>query len=339
MSQLVPTRRTTPTMAELAAAILRAWPDATKPALGVLYAQFAGETGKGLHCYGFNLANVKWTPGCGWDYHALLGVWEGVTPAAAERLIATGQWAPDPSKDHAIAVGPGKVSIIATQSNPASWFRAYPDLGTGARVYVTSKQPDPNLPPEKQPRYASAWPFVVAGDCDGYARELGRKGYYTASPDAYSRAMLAHHAEWMRSTGYEEAKGMPLPEPLSIRAGARVRVTASALNVRATPATSATILARLPGGTIVETLSANERDWVEVRVGPAITGWVATAHVAIVDADEPELDDAPAMPTVDMVTGETWVLPFEIVRPRLEEQLLVQRCPRCSRVSCSGDCS
>ncbi|MBX3216936.1 MAG: SH3 domain-containing protein, partial [Labilithrix sp.] len=152
------------------------------------------------------------------------------------------------------------------------------------------------------------------------------------------RAMLSHYAEWMRSTGYEEARGMPLPEPMQIRAGALVRVTASALNVRATPTTAAPILARLPGGTIVETTRANERDWVEVRVGPAITGWVSTAYLAIVDAAEPELDDAPAMPTVDMVTGETWVLPFEIVRPRLEEQILVPRCSRCSRVSCAGDC-
>lgn len=327
MSKLVPTVRTTPTMRDFARALLATWSDASKPAAGVLYAQFAGETGKGAHCYGHNLGNVKWSAGCGWDYHALNGVWEGVTPAQAERLIAFGQWRADPSADHARAVGPGKVSIIALPNNPAAWFRAYPSLSAGARVYVDTKR-------NPGGRYSSAWAYALAGDCDGYARELGRKGYYTASADAYARTMLAHHAEWMRATGYEEAKGMPLPESLEIRAGARVRVTASRLNVRSSASTASPIIATLKLGTVVETARTNERDWVEVHVGVAVKGWVATAYLALVDA-EPELDDAPAMPTVHMVSGESWVIPWETVT-RMPETVL--RCPRCTLVSCAGDC-
>lgn len=190
-----------------------------KAAAGVLYAQFAGETGRGQHCYGWNLGNVKWSKGCGWPYHVLQGVWEGVTPERAAQLIATGQWAPDPNPDHARAVGPGKISIIATPENPASWFRSYPDLTTGMSVFVAAKR-------NPTSRYASAWPFLVAGDCDGYARELGRRGYYTASPDAYSRAMLAHHREWMASTAYDEALEA---RAASAVAPAKVRAASSAV--------------------------------------------------------------------------------------------------------------
>jgi hypothetical protein len=133
---------------------------------------------------------VKWSQGCGWEvacigpaYHALNGVWEGKTPAEAERLIASGRARLDPSADHARAVGPNKVSIILLPTDPGSWFRAYPALSMGIRVFVDSKR-------SPSSRYASAWPYALAGDCDSYARELGRRGFFMASPDAYSAAML-----------------------------------------------------------------------------------------------------------------------------------------------------
>ena len=127
---------------------------------------------------------------------------------------------------------------------------------------------------------------------------------------------------------------MPLPEPLQVRAGARVRVTASSLNVRSRPSTSEPIIARLPGGAVVETARPSDRDWVEVHVGARVTGWVSTAYLAIVDEAQ-ELAEAPTMPTVDMVTGESWVIPWETVT-RMPETVL--RCPRCTLVSCAGDC-
>lgn len=329
MSQLVPTIRTTPSMRDFASALLETWRDASKAAAGVLYSQFAGETGRGKHCYGWSLGNVKWTPGCGYDYHALSGVWEGVSPATAERLIASGQWRADPSADHAKAVGPGKVSIIALPSNPASWFRAYPSLDVGMRVFIDGKR-KPGY------RYSSAWAYALAGDCDGYARELGAKGYYTASPDAYSRSMLVHHREWMASSAFGEASGTIAP-PTPLPAGARVRVTASALHVRAGESTSAPILARLPMGAVVEVARESTGAWVPIIVGVAVFGWVARQYVALVEGALP-IDDGEALPAVDMVTGASWVLPFEIVRPRLEEHILVPRCPNCSLVSCSGEC-
>lgn len=239
MSKLVPTIRTTPTNEGFARAFLTQAPGATKAACGVLWAQFACETGRGVHCYGHNLGNYKWTAGAG-DHHALNGVWEGFAPDVAATMIASGRARPDPSADHARAVGPSKVSVIFTAADPMSWFRSYASLAFGMAHFVTTKRTG---------RYASAWKYLERGDAEGYARCLGSLSYYSGSPDAYARNMLALHAEWMRSTAFDDVSAEPTIDP---------RVC-------------------LPG---------------EV-------------------CDE-------SRPTVDAITGETWVLPFAIVRPPVE---------------------
>lgn len=239
MSKLVPTVRTTPTIEGFSRAFLAQVPDGTKPACGVLWSQFAVETGKGVHCYGHNLGNYKWSIGAG-DYHALNGVWEGFAPSVAAQLIASGRARPDPSADHAKAVGPNKVSVIFTAADPMSWFRAFASLESGMAHFVTTKRTG---------RYKGAWAFLERGDADGYARHLGELKYYSASVDVYAARMRSFHAEWMRSDGFELAADF----------------------VRRAPAVC------LPGDVC---------------------------------------DDS--LPTVDVETGETWVLPFAIVRPPVE---------------------
>lgn len=204
--RLVPTIRTSPTRAEFAEALLRAWPEATRQGAAVFWAQFAIETGEGAHCYNFNLGNVKHVKGDGYDYVSLRGVWEGFRVGDEDkdgdvddddrkllilRLVRTGLWTPDPSEAHQMAVGKGKVSMIAEPHNPATWFRAYPSLEKGMLEYVEKKR-KPGY------RYSSAWKYVVEGDPEGFARELGRKGYYTASPDVYAKAMRKKFDVWMK---------------------------------------------------------------------------------------------------------------------------------------------
>lgn len=242
---LVPTIRTQPSKRDFALAALSVV-KLGKRQVGVLWSQFAGETGRGYHCYRNNLGNVK--AGAGWtgDYHALHGVWEGVSPAAAAELVARGEARFDPSEDHARAVGPSKRSVIFTAAHPASWFRSYASLDVGMASFIGAK---------RSGRYAGAWRFLEAGDCDGYARELGRCGYYTASPDAYSKAMLAMHREWMASDAFE----------LALEAGG-------------------------------------------VCIGAA--------------CDELEGE---TLPTVDLISGATWILPFEIVHPRVDLPVVPER--------------
>ena len=196
-------------MLDFAKALLLVWPEATKEGVGVLWAHFASETGSGAYCWSWNLGNVKHLRGDGHDYVALKGVWEGVTPTEAQTLIGSGLWAVDPSPDHAHAVGPGKVSVIATGANPSTWFRAYPSLSAGMSEFVEMKR-------RVGGRYSGAWAFVEAGDPDGYARELGKLGYYTASPDAYAKAMVNRFAEWMASGAFELASDGSTPPPSTL---------------------------------------------------------------------------------------------------------------------------
>lgn len=214
--RLVKTVRTTPTMKEFWGALLQAWPEASREGASVLWSHFAAETGSGKHCYNFNLGNYKHVRGDGHDYVSLLGVWEGFRVGdedrdgdideddrrlLIERLSRTGAWKWDPSSAHQMAVGKGKVSMIASPQNPATWFRAYTSLEEGMRAFVDQKR-------KPGQRYSSAWPYIERGDAEGYAHELGRKGYYTASPAVYARALLARQSEWLGSN-----VGVP-PEPV-----------------------------------------------------------------------------------------------------------------------------
>jgi hypothetical protein len=60
-------------------------------------------------------------------------------------------------------------------------FRAFPTLAAGAADYVRLLAH----------RFARAWPAVLAGDVEGFARTLHELGYYTASVDSYVRGMRA----------------------------------------------------------------------------------------------------------------------------------------------------
>ncbi len=211
--KLVPTVRTTPSAFQFSSALLAVWPEATKAQAGVLWAHFAGETTDGVHCWNHNLGNVKHVAGDGYDYVSLRGVWEGFTlkdedgdgdvdaddkTILVERLLRSGMWELDPSADHAKAVGPRKVSMIASPQNSATWFRAYPSLEIGMARFVDMKR-------NPQGRYFSSWAHVLLGDPEGYARVLGAKGYYTADPNVYAASMRKKFDAWMKLDAFDRA--------------------------------------------------------------------------------------------------------------------------------------
>jgi hypothetical protein len=232
--KLLLTTKTPVSAPDFTRALLKVWPAATEAGAGVLWAHYAGETGGGAYCWNFNLGNHKHVRGDGYDYVSLNGVWEGLRfkdedgdgdidaddrVLFVNRMVRSGLWIEDKSAksaDHAKAVGPGKVSLIATKSNAATWFRAYPSLDAGMSAFVKGKRPVEGDSPERQPRYASAWRFIEAGDPDGYARELGRKGYYTADPNVYAASLVKRHAAWMASSAFDdvvaELEVTPIPE-------------------------------------------------------------------------------------------------------------------------------
>lgn len=193
--QLIPTTQTTPTPTQFARAAMNAEIGISKEAVAVLWSQFACETASGRYCWNWNLGNVKHVNGDGYDYVALKGVWEGVTPDQAQKLIATGKWVADSNPDHAKAVGPGKVSIVASSTNPAAWFRAFSSLDEGMEEHVKFLIN----------RYPKAWEAVLAGDPAAFSKALKARGYYTASESAYTSALLVHFKAFMGQTSYEGA--------------------------------------------------------------------------------------------------------------------------------------
>lgn len=172
---LVPTVHTPITPVGFARAVLKVWPEASKEACGILWAHFGVETGIGNACWNWNLGNVKYTRGCGYDYVALVGNREAT---------------------------PDGVFYETAKSNPASWFRAYPNFEAGMKAFVDSKTAG---------QWKSTKPFVEAGDPEGYAAELKRHGYYTAPLKAYADGMRAWFNRWMKLGAWEEATD-PAPD-------------------------------------------------------------------------------------------------------------------------------
>lgn len=168
MSNLVSTIRTTPTKQEFAAALLAVWPKAEKNSAGILWAHFAGETGDGVHCYCWNLGNVKWTKGCGLDYMMLHGVKEYINGEYVEIPV----------------------------TSPGSWFRAYPSFEDGMKAFVESKM---------KGQWRTTWPYVLNGDTVGYATELHNLHYYTEPLANYIKSMNIKFNEWTESDAFENA--------------------------------------------------------------------------------------------------------------------------------------
>lgn len=195
---VVPVKRTAISMADYVRAVVRSWPTVgedipLEASIGVLWAQYMVETG-GAACWNYNLGNVKHVKGDGHNYHMLGGVWEGVAPAVAAQLIASGQAVADTNPGHAKAVGATKQSVIFQPPHPATWFRAFASLDEGMSEHLQLLAR----------RFSKAWPAVLAGDYMAFATLLHAQGYFTASPQAYAAGMRAPFNALVASTTYEE---------------------------------------------------------------------------------------------------------------------------------------
>ncbi len=172
----VPLIRTVSTPRDYARAFIRAWARLylgeypTQAQCGVLYAQWMVETG-GKHCWNWNIGNVKVTQAqvdAGVPWVDLPGTWEIIH---------------------------GK-RVVLQEGDPGRRFRAFSSLDSAMWDHLGFL---------RNKRYAPSWPFVEAGDPDGFARALKRQGYYTASADDYARIMVGAHKSFMQSDAFEKA--------------------------------------------------------------------------------------------------------------------------------------
>lgn len=143
----------------------------TKEACGVLWAQYALETGAGGFCWNHNLFNHKCT--------------QAMAEAGTPYMMLANTWEMENGK-----------RVTYQPPHPATWFRAYAHFEAAMSHHVSAI---------KNGRYASSWPAVVAGDVAEYAKQLRSKGYYTASLDSYAALLKAKLGPWMASTAYEDA--------------------------------------------------------------------------------------------------------------------------------------
>lgn len=144
----------------------------SKEACGVLWAQYAIETGAGGFCWNHNLFNHKCTQAqaaAGVPYMMLAGTTE---------FDAHG------------------VEHSYQPPDPVTWFRAYTSFESAMSDHVSAI---------KMGRYASSWPSVLAGDPLTYAAEIRAHGYYTAPLKDYQKGMLARMGPWTMSPAYEDA--------------------------------------------------------------------------------------------------------------------------------------
>lgn len=167
--------RTVCSTKDYARAFIRAWRGLYagypgKDQCGVLYAQWMVET-SGVACWNWNIGNVKITQSqvdAGVPYVDLPGTWEMID---------------------------GKRVVLQT-GDPGRRFRAYRSLDDAMGEHLRFL---------RTRRYAPSWPFVEAGDPDGFARALKRQGYYTAPADDYARIMRQAHAQFQRSSAFDDA--------------------------------------------------------------------------------------------------------------------------------------
>lgn len=166
--------RTTPTIGEWRAAIVGAAAalqlELSEPALAVLFAQWALETGHGHACWNWNLGNVR--ARAGQPYTLLGGAWE------CGRVVPVGATLIDPPAGAQCPAG----QVAYLLPNATQKFAAFDSLDEGASTYLGFLL---------RPVYARAWEQVMRGDAVGFAHVLKQFGYYTADEGAYAHGLAS----------------------------------------------------------------------------------------------------------------------------------------------------
>lgn len=184
MLKVVPTVRTKFSTQDLTKSLIESWHDSynelpKKEQIGVIFSQWALETGLGNSCWNFNLGNVKAVddPNSIIEYCMLSNVWE----------IINGQ------------------KVIFQPPHPATWFRAFPTLKDGVMFHLDFL---------KNHRYKSSWSAIEAGDPAQFAHLLKMQHYYTAPEADYVKAMNIYFKKFMADPTFEQVIAQYNPAPV-----------------------------------------------------------------------------------------------------------------------------
>lgn len=173
---LVPTVRTTYTNTQLVQGFIEGWKGLygefpKKESIAVIWAQNAIETGGTAAMWNNNIGNVKFVANGGniddgKKYMMLANTWEIVN---------------------------GK-KVIFQPPHPATWFRAFDSLAEGITFHFEFL---------RNRRYRTSWTAVEAGDPAKFSHLLKVAGYYTASEEAYTKAVVAYYNKFMKDKTFE----------------------------------------------------------------------------------------------------------------------------------------
>lgn len=158
---------------DYAAALRAADPTLSREAAGVLWAQYALETGRGDSCFGFNLGNVKVTrlqAEAGVPFFMLPNTWE----------IEHGR------------------RVVYQPPHEQTWFRAFDSLADAMTHHLGFLAR----------RYGTAWQYARSGDPTAFALALKRGGYYTGSEVVYAGSLRHLQAEFLREAEWPEPEAV-----------------------------------------------------------------------------------------------------------------------------------
>lgn len=167
---LVWTRITTD---DLCRSIREADASITRSAAGVIWAQWALETGRGRACANFNLGNTKVTRAmaeAGVPFFMLPNTWE----------IEHGR------------------RVVYQPPHEQTWFRAFDSLADAMAHHLSFLAR----------RYGTAWQYARAGDPTAFALALKKGGYYTGSEVVYAGSLRHLQAEFLREAEWPEAEAV-----------------------------------------------------------------------------------------------------------------------------------
>ena len=162
-----------------ARAIQVADPSLSKASAGILYGQYALETGQGSACWNWNIGNVKVKRSqveAGMAFVMVPHVWE----------IENG------------------VRKVYEPPDEQTWFRAYADLGEAMVGHLAFLQR----------RYAVAWSSVLAGDPRGFVAALKANKYFSGDPVAYANSVAWFQRVWIASAPWAEGEVPDPSEPM-----------------------------------------------------------------------------------------------------------------------------
>lgn len=174
---LVPAVKTKTSSSEFITGLVTAWVKLykqipKKESIGVIYAQWAHETGMGGSYWNFNVGNSKYKPSVNPEndndllYTMLPSVWE----------MSNG------------------VKTYYQPPSPVTWFRAFATLTDGLVYHLNFLQ---------NKRYKSSWGAIEAGSPSQFAHLLKIAGYYTDVEENYSKGLTVYFNKFMKDATFE----------------------------------------------------------------------------------------------------------------------------------------